>query len=77
MSTKIVWAQGTLPREETELDIRGLDGMGIAATLAKVASDHGSELIARIVIIEPAEFAGKYHICVDYEPTFTAYMDWD
>ena len=87
--TKIVWREwynapavakmtemGTLLREECELDVRGEDGAGVAALIAKDATDHGSEAFhseTEIVILEPEEFAGTYKIHVDFEPTFTAY----
>lgn len=87
--TKVVWREwfnaptvakltemGALPREEVELDTKFEDGPGVAALIAKDATDHGSEAFreeTEIVIIEPEEFAGTYKICVDYEPTFTAY----
>lgn len=88
--TKVVWREwlenatavaqltkmGTLPRNESELDVRFKDGTGVAELIAKDATSHGSESFqseTEIVILDPAEFAGTYNVCVDYEPVFTAY----
>lgn len=68
----------TLPREEIKLDVRGMDGDEVAAEIAKCEHANGSEMFresTRITILEPKEFAGDYHISVDYEPTFFAYQD--
>lgn len=87
--TKIVWRewfnasaikqmteQGTLPREECEIDARFEDGAGVAALVAEEVNGHDNEAFregGELVILEPTEFAGTYRIDVEYTPTFTAY----
>lgn len=87
--TKVVWrewysdtvveqleAMGTLPRYETEIDTQFEDGEGVARLIAVDTSSHDAESFrteTEIVILEPAEFAGTYKICVDYEPSFHAF----
>jgi hypothetical protein len=67
----------TLPREEVELNLALIrDGADLAEAIAEDATQDGSELFrseTEIVILEPAEFAGTYRVCVDYEPTYTAF----
>lgn len=68
---------GTLPRYETEVDTRFMDGDEVAAALAEDAYRHDSEQFregGELVIMEPEEFAGTYDVSVDYEPVFNAYI---
>lgn len=89
--TKIVWrdwysegaiatmtAMKTLPREETEIDARFMDGEDVAADLVRLANENEGECYregGKITILEPAEFAGNYDVAVDYEPSFSAYKE--
>ena len=71
---------GTLPRYETDIDTRYMDGDGIAAEIAEKQNIQDSESFregGEIVILEPEEFAGTYEISVEYEPRFTAYKAYD
>src|ERR1039458_2816711 len=79
--TKIVWREwfneaavasltkmGTLPRNESMIDTRWMDGEEIAAEIAKEANDQDGESFregGEIVIVEPAEFAGTYDLSVE------------
>lgn len=89
MMTKIVWREwysadlvavlekhGTLPRNENCVDTLWMDGGDVAAELAALSNRNDSESFSRggsIVILEPPEFAGTYHVSVDYEPCFSAH----
>lgn len=67
---------GTLPRYETEIDTRYMDGDDVAAKVAEKASRYDSESFRDggvLVLLEPEEFAGDYEITVEWEPCFTAY----
>lgn len=72
---------GTLPRNETEVIPKYfgqmLNGAEAASEIARQANREDPEAFrngGEIVILEPPEWAGTYDIEVDYEPTFTAYM---
>lgn len=67
---------GTLPREETNVDVRRKDGPGVARFLAEMSNKSDAEQFREggaITILEPEQFAGDYDIIVDYEPVFYAY----
>lgn len=67
---------GALPRNETEIDERFLDGEAVAEAVAEQANKEDFEQFVtggRIVILEPEEFAGTYEISTEYEPVFYAH----
>lgn len=69
-------AMGTLPRNETLLDCRLLNGADVAAAIAEDANGGDNEAFregGELTIIEPEEFAGDYEISIDYEPFFFAH----
>ena len=86
--TKIVWREWfneaavaaltkmkTLPRNESMIDTRWMDGEEIAAEIAKEENEQDGEAFresGEIVILEPTEFAGTYDVSVEYEPVFSA-----
>lgn len=87
--TKIIWREwyneaacaamekmGTLPRNESEIDTRWMDGEEVAAEIAKQEYSRDFEAFREggdIVILEPEEFAGKYEVGVEYAPNFYAH----
>lgn len=86
--TKVVWREwydeaavkaltemGTLPREETMLNIMFENGEDVAGMIAEECNKRDGEHFREggdIVILEPAEFAGTYRITTEYEPVFYA-----
>ncbi len=70
-------AIGTLPRYETEIDVWGYENKGdIAREIAKLANDEDSDWFregGQMTILEPEQYAGTYHISVEYHPNFYAY----
>lgn len=67
---------GTLPRYDTEIDTHPLDcGENVAAEVARLANENDCESFregGEIVILEPEQFRGVYHVAVYYEPIFSA-----
>jgi hypothetical protein len=66
---------GTLPRNETVIDSCYDNGPDVAAEVARVDHSFDSDSFTKggdIVILEPAQFAGRYAITTDWEPTFSA-----
>jgi hypothetical protein len=76
-AVKQLEAMGTLPRNEIEIDdFEADDGQAVACTIAEQAHQEDSECFregGKIVIVEPAPIAGTYDICVDYDPSFSAF----
>lgn len=75
-SIKKLEEMGTLPRNETDIDTRLMDGEEVAAAIAEAENKRDFECFREggdIVILEPEEFAGTYEVQVEYEPYFSAY----
>lgn len=67
---------GTLPRNETIIEDYDYDsGEDVAAEVARVEHNFCSDIFVNggdMVILEPENYAGRYDIFVDWEPTFSA-----
>jgi hypothetical protein len=66
---------GTLPWNDVEIDVFGMDGEEVAAEVAEEVNERDCERFqesGKIVILEPPEFAGTYEISVEYRPSFYA-----